>query len=378
LEGARVGSHLNLLIQVAEGSANPGKTRRDVRWSLLSGNHWRPLTGVDLLREETNQLLRSGIVALRLPSLPIPANTAFDPTLTWLRAAVDEDTDAVCRFIGVHAQAVEARLDAGDAAADPAHLATALPAGTIAKLVSARAGIKGVSQPYASFGGRPAEQDSTFDTRVAERLRHKQRALSLWDYERLTLEAFPNLYSVRVLSHTRPGSTEAPGHVTIVAVPDIRNRNAYDPLQPRVDLDTLSRIEDFLRELCPPRIQVHAANPSFEQVRLDLSLRFDSGLPFGPYSERLNLDLQQQLSPWAFDSGVPLRFGGRVHKSELLQFVDALPYVERVEGLKLYHLTGPGAGAIAGDQDEVVAAGPDSVLVSHPEHQFADAGEVES
>jgi YD repeat-containing protein len=56
--------------------------------------------------------------------------------------------------------------------------------------------------PYDSFGGRVAEDDSTFYTRVSERLRHKDRAITLFDYERLVLEEFPEIYKVRCLNHT--------------------------------------------------------------------------------------------------------------------------------------------------------------------------------
>ena len=40
-------------------------------------------------------------------------------------------------------------------------------------------------------------------TRVSERLRHKNRAIQLWDYEHLILQNFPHLYRVKMpQSHT--------------------------------------------------------------------------------------------------------------------------------------------------------------------------------
>lgn len=380
LSQTRPGTDLNLLMQVAEGSANPLKSRRQLRWSLLSGNHWRPFAQDEIRRDQTNQLLRSGLVTLRLPSTPPATNTAFDPTLTWVRVSVDTDTDAVCRLVGLHSQAAEAKLSPADTATDPAHLGSALAAGSIAKLRRQQSGIKAVSQPYASFGGSPAERDACYRQRVAERLRHRQRAVSRWDYERLVLQHFAQLHSVKVLSHTRPaavgspalaGSVQAPGHVTVVTVPDLRNRNAFDPLQPRTDLDTLSAIEDLLTGLSAPGIQVHAVNPSYERIRLDLSVRMGAAYPFGPYRDILNQDLQRRLSPWAFDDALAPGFGGRLHKSELLAFVAGLEYIDRVERIALYHLSA--ADAVAKDRNEVVASSAASILVSHPQHLIQDA-----
>jgi len=380
LRQARPGTDLNLLVQVAEGSANPLKSRRQVHWSLLSGNHWRPFAQDEIRREQTNQLLRSGLVTLRLPSAPLATNTALDPTLTWVRASIDTDTDAVCRFVGLHTQAAGAELSPADTATDPAHLGSALAADSITKLRRQQSGIKAVSQPYASFGGSPAESDACYRQRVAERLRHRHRAVSRWDYERLVLQHFPQLHSVKVLSHTRPaavgspavaGSAQAPGHVTVITVPDLRNRNAYDPLQPRTDLDTLSAIDDLLTELSVPGIQVHAANPSYERIQLNLSVRMGAAYPFGRYRDILNQDLQRRLSPWAFDDALAPGFGGRLHRSELLAFVAGLEYIDRVERIALYHLSGD--DAVAKDRSEVVASSAASILVSHPRHLIQDA-----
>ena len=77
-------------------------------------------------------------------------------------------------------------------------------------------------------GGKTPEQPADFNVRVSERLRHKRRALTIWDYERLVLEKFPQIYKVKCLNHTQyepapgPGGIYrelAPGHVTIVTVP---------------------------------------------------------------------------------------------------------------------------------------------------------------
>ena len=71
----------------------------------------------------------------------------------------------------------------------PDHYIAPLPARTIKSAVAPIAGLAAVRQPYTSFGARPAETDASFYTGVSERLRHKQRGVTFWDYERLIFVA---------------------------------------------------------------------------------------------------------------------------------------------------------------------------------------------
>src|SRR5690606_11105362 len=118
------------------------------------------------------------------------------------------------------------------------HLAAALPAKCIGKLKNGLAAVKQVEQPYASFGYALVEQDDAIRTRVAERLRHKDRAQTAWDIERIILARFPAIHKVKCIPHARPGAWLTPDNVTVVVIPDLTNRNAVNLLQPRVDSNT--------------------------------------------------------------------------------------------------------------------------------------------
>lgn len=55
-------------------------------------------------------------------------------------------------------------------------------------------GIQAITQPLKSFNGIPTEKLNEFYVRVSERLKHKQRAITPWDYEHLVLEKSPQIY----------------------------------------------------------------------------------------------------------------------------------------------------------------------------------------
>jgi hypothetical protein len=363
------GDGVSLLFQVAAGSADPELPPETVGWSVLCDDHWRPLGPDELVLDTTDHLRASGIVKLTIPPEATTANTLLPAGLLWIRAAVPGKVEAVSQLIEVAANALEVRLvDQGN---DPRHLESALPRGSIVKLKGDVAAVKGVAQPYASYGGRPAEDDSGFRTRVAERLRHKNRCITPWDYERVVLEAFPGLHKVKCIPHAKPGSWMAPGNVLLVVIPDLRNRNAVDPLRPRADADTLDRVGAHVRARAGMQVRVAVKNPTYQKIRLDFKVRFRPGYDFNHYRDELQRTLLRALSPWAFEAEREISFGGAVYRSVLLNLVEELPYVDYLTDFRMYSF----AGELAATSDLSVArpATPDAILVSDASHGITQA-----
>ncbi|KAA3438751.1 baseplate J/gp47 family protein [Rufibacter hautae] len=374
VEGATPPQTLSVLFQLVEGSANPLVKKPDahVHWSYLVGNHW-----VSFLKEQvsdfTGQLTRSGIIRFQLPKAADQDHTLLPAGQIWLRAAVHTASEAICRPVAVLPQATLVVFQDQENAPD--FLAQHLPASSITKLLEPVAGIKKVDQPFASFGGALAETPPHFYRRVSERLRHKDRAIALWDYERLVLEAFPSIYKVKCLPHTRyePSGTtgiyseKAPGHVTLVTIPDLRQRTSVDPLQPLTSVGELEEIKDFLRQRLSCFVTLHVRNPIFEQVKVKLEVAFFPQYDVSAYTQLLRQEITRFLSPWAYGQGQDLRFGGKLYKSTLIDFVEERPYVDFLTKFQVYHV--PGQGLLEQEVEEVTASKACSVLVSVPEEE---------
>ena len=371
LSDLNAGDSVNLLFQVAEGSADPGLTQEAIDWFVLCDNYWKPLTSSEVLFDTTNQLLKSGTIQFVIPTEATLVNTILPAGQIWIKAAVKQNVTAICQMIEVAANAVEVQFTNNNN--DPIHLLTALESGTIAKLKNGLSAVKSVKQPYASFGGRPVETDARFYTRASERLRHKNRCITPWDYERVILEAFPKVHTVKCIPHAKEGDWLAPGHVLIVVTPDLKNKNAVDPLQPRVDADTLSQITSLVKERVGMQVTVMVKNPVYQQVQLDFKVKFHAGYEFNYYSGLVNQAVIQFLSPWAFDAEGDMAFGGKVYRSVLLDFVEEMEYVDYVTDFKMYSDT----GGIKNDVDlnEIEPKTPDAILVSAAVHTVLEVAE---
>jgi len=370
VSNANAGDPLSLFVQVAEGSADPELAPPALAWSVLAGDQWKPLGADEIALDTTRGFLQSGLVSIALPRETTSAHHWLPDGLTWLRVAAPTNPRATCLLLTLAANGVEVAYDARPAN-DARNPALPLAPQSIAKLERPRAEIKSIVQPYPSFGGRMAEDDASLRRRAAERLRHRGRAVSAWDIERLVLEAFPQLHRAKCIAHAAPGRWLAPGQTTLVVVPRLGTAAAgADPLAPRIDLGTLEAIREFVAARAPMGVGLAVKNAFFEPLRLSFTLALKSGQAFNPHRARLNDTLVAALTPWAFDATRAIAFGGRVFRSTLLALIEADDAVDFVTDFRLQRVNAD--DSVGPDVAEIGASRPDAILVSVPQHLITE------
>lgn len=360
LENAAVQQNISLLVQALEGSENPEVASFDVNekinWSILCNNKWKSLEE-SIITNNTDNFLKSGIVKFSIPREATADNTMLPEGYIWVKASMNKSYDAVCKVIDIHAQAVLATFENREN--EVSHLKDGLPSGTIKKMVTRIPQVKAIAQPYNAFGGSQEETDDNFYRRISERLRHKNRAITLWDYENLILQEFSEIYKAKCLNHTSATSFTAAGHVTLIVVPDTVNKNVFDIYQPRVSMATLNAIKAYINSLNTLYVEALVINPNYEEVQIGLEAQFYEGFDENFYKEQLKTDITKFLSPWAFDDTKEVTFGVQLHKSVLIDYIEKLPYVDYLQ-----NVTMNGDATIY----KIAPSDPKSILVSHKEH----------
>lgn len=380
-------ARLTLLVQVADGSGDPLRPAPKLAFSFLDGDTWTEFDQQDV-DDGTKNFTGSGVIALGVPEEAGTVHRLLPSGLHWIRIAAPNDADALNRLLSIDAQAGRASfVDAGN---DPAFLETPLPAATIAKLVVPDLALKKIVQPYSSFDGRPAETSQAFTTRVSERLRHKDRATTMFDYESLVLEAFPRLYRVKCLNTTElkrnaqntivADNELMPGAVTVITVPWTHGQNARDPLRPYTDQATLTAVDGFLRRRISPFVRLEVQNPKFEEIRVDFGVRFKPEIQdIAFYIEELNKAVVSFLTPWSRPGGGEITFGGKLWKSSIIDFIEEQDTVDYVETFRLYHkvdIDVPEAAWTPIDVEVVEATTARSILVSAARHSIAEVDDA--
>ncbi|MBL4647831.1 MAG: hypothetical protein JKY13_02575, partial [Gammaproteobacteria bacterium] len=371
LRNATTPEKLSLLLQMVEASGKADISPPKVRWSYLSDNRWLDFNAKQFLADSSHGLLDPGIVKLALPQAASNDNALLANNLHWLRVSVDDHGQAIGRMLSVHAQAARATLQL-TADQQPQHLAKGLAANSINSSI----GSVSVTQPYSSFSGKPRESSAHYLTRVSERLRHKQRALSAWDYERLLLEEFPEIYLAKCIPQTlqRDGSSEA--RLRIIVIINIAQRAPFFPLQPKAPVALLSKIKRYLQNKASSFVNIEVRNPPYEQIRYRLAVRFHESIDAGDAINNVNDEVVRFLSPWAYGEQTSLAFGNKVYSTELLHHLDQLPYVDYIAQLKLVEQVALGdnelglenAYALTSNTNTAAVRKPTAILVSAPQH----------
>ncbi|MBB4804815.1 hypothetical protein HNP38_000087 [Chryseobacterium defluvii] len=339
LENAQAGNGLSILFQMAEGTANPRKEPAKISWKYLSNNEWKTIDSHDI-GDETLGLLQSGIVKLTLPEFDNSQTTVLPASLFWIKISV-EGLDRICHFVGIHEQALKAVLF--DFENNGSYFLEMTPQGTVSKLYQPHPSVKKVKQPYSSFGGKKQEDDSLLYQRSSERLRHKQRAITSWDHERIILQEFPEVYRIKCLNHYRYDtgnvSNVSAGYVTLIPIARSLSSSAVWEWKPLLSLSTLQRIRNRVTELCSPHVRLCVKPPVLEkiQIRCKVKYREIPGADTRLYADILKETLNKFISPWAY-SGLDIDFAKKIELSALIQLIDNQSFVDYVVDFQVNQL----------------------------------------
>ncbi|MBD8082300.1 baseplate J/gp47 family protein [Chryseobacterium caseinilyticum] len=319
---------LSFLIQLEEGTANPQLPPSKINWEFLSENKWEKFNE-NSLADETYTLSQSGIIAITVPEFN-PKNTVLIEGLFWIRISVS-DIRAVCRILGVHHQVFKAVLI--DFENKGTVFTEITPKETISKSSKVINGIKKINQPYSSFGGRLKEEDKTLYTRTSERLRHKNRAVTSWDYEHILLQQFPEIYRVKTLNHYRYDSelsNVSAGFVTIIPV---AKSSATENInwKPLLSINKMQQIKEFLTKISSPHAKIIVKPPRAERVELNFKVKFhkNPGTDSTVYKKELMKTINEFLSPWAFELE-NADFAQNIEFSSLIKLIDNQYYVDYI------------------------------------------------
>ncbi|MCB9296407.1 MAG: hypothetical protein H6559_25310 [Lewinellaceae bacterium] len=370
---------LSLLFLIEEGSHTLDETPDRIQWSYLLGNEWVKFEEQEVLEDNTHRFTTSGTVVLQFPANTAGPNTILPDGQFWIQASViPGDGQRGLAELGHFSKLRHIYTNGVRAVRSPDSPAFQgnLKAGTIEKLLPKRAEVNEVIQPDPSFGGRLAEKDAPFYLRVAESLRHKMRAITPWDFERIILEAFPEIFKVKCINHSRrqiqPDGTyelvSSPGSVLIVVIPQYKHRNDEAFVRPRASQKLLQTIAGHLRPFTSPLIDVQIINPVYEEIQVSLWLEMAAGKNTGGNLKELEASLQSLLSPWVLSGESEIEFDREIATSAVLGAIRQKDYVASINNYIFSIEVAGGVKKEVSNEAIIRPSMPWSVLVSSSRH----------
>lgn len=306
----------------------------EVKWHYLSKNEWMPLKGQYLLFDETNGLINSGIISIEIPPDASKEHISLPSGKIWLRAGVSQKAELVSRLKRIYLSAASAIYQFPPEGEENHPISLeAFSAEAVADNID---GILSVIQPLPTSGGRAKETEGEFISRISEYLRHKQRAITTWDMEKMLLREFDQLAYVRAFGHFGHESFVAPGEVVIAAMPKIYNTEVF--FQPKLNFGEIKAMEEYLRKVSSPFAKITVRNPLFEFVWVKCKVVLKSK-ETGAILKQLHKDLLHYLCPWFYEDPKMAMTIRTLRRSDVYMYLQSRPYISYITGFSLVHLT---------------------------------------
>ncbi|MGM3174583.1 baseplate J/gp47 family protein [Dickeya lacustris] len=353
LQGRAPGSLLNLFFHLDDRAAGVHIGPAPVfHWHYLVDNRWQAMSASQVIADTTEGFTVSGIITLELPADINDSHTLMPNGHYWLRVSTDEGIGHYANCLHVTPHVVRATRQwptpedsptaTGGDTAGAMHRGDTPPSAQDTlnwRVLSPQAGLGHVVQMLPLRPTPARESTDAFRARVSEQLRHKGRALTGWDYERLVLQHFPDIGQVRCFAHTRFGVPgHHPGRLLLLVYPR-HHACQHQPCQPLpVSAARLAHIQRYLQTLSPPFAAIDVRAPHYEKVQVRCTVTFEAGQHTGLMLRRLNQDINDYLCPWREES-VNRGFGHTVALRQIEAFIAHRSYVRFVTGFSLFTLS---------------------------------------
>ena len=362
---------LRLYIQLDESSVDADQEFAMPSWSYLADNNWVQFKENEIIIDDTRALTKSGEIVFVIPDAASYNNTVMSPGYIWLRVSFSNALDSLPRIIGIYTQMVAATRKI-DTSNNLQPQSIKLPAYTIQALIPNSAAIDSITQPYESFGGKESETQTKLYTRISERLRHKNRAISAWDYERITLEKFPEIFRVKCINHSKKSNpfVVQPGKITLVVIPVIKINTLIKNVFLQVSKQKLEIIKQYLQKKSSSFVTIEVINPVYEEIKINLEVKFKRGYEKGIYSNELQKAIKSFLSPWLFNQSEDIRLGQVIPSSKIMELISKQNYIEAIGNFSILKYTGSNITKITDYDNQLMATYPWSVMVSSETHRI--------
>ncbi|UOQ52082.1 hypothetical protein [Hymenobacter cellulosivorans] len=336
-----------------------------VSWAYLADDQWVSFVPGHTLRDVSEGFTHLGQTYLTLPDLLQTEHALMPSGLFWVRVQVKNNTKLFSHVQAVHPQLVRVVQVLPDPLPTP-------PKGLL--------GVAGVRLALPWLGGRDAETTAAYYTRVSERLRHRNRAITPWDYERIVLAQFPEVHSVKCLTAQQVRQLGyPPGRIILAVLPHqhaLSESGEPSTTWPFFNAAQLQRIRNWVKAVASPHVEVEVRNPQYEVLTVRCQILYKPVYQKFDQSRQLHRDLADFLSPWGLTEALRGGFHDHFHTSLITSFINQRPYVDRIWGFSLIktglvdelHRYYDSAAFQEQDDVEIRADWPWTVFVPAPRH----------
>lgn len=359
IDSQNLPSELSFLFEIGKKEGAFYGDAPNLEWFYLSNNDWKAFRPEEVLFDGTIGLTRSGIISFKTPQDINKNNQVMPAALFWICCRAKSNAEMASIVSGVYLNAFSAKAILDEERKHP----TQLPAFSVQSFDRNISGVLEVIQPVPSYGGRLAEDKFSFYRRVSESLKHKYRAVTSWDIEKLLMAEFDWLGFVKVFGNFGNEDFVESGNIIVVGVPRIFESESF--YLPKLNPGQLKEIEQFLKKVVNPFLKFKVLNPQYEYLMIKGKIKFHSSA-IGTVFNKLYKDLIEGVCPWFYQDLSDIFSNRESQKSEILNLIISRSYVKFLTGFSLAHLYQNDSGDFIFSDAALLEDGMDTLKVGKP------------
>lgn len=326
LSGITAGIGVSLFFDLQNHTPINNTRNENITIQYKEGNNWVSLTQKHIISDTTNKLMKSGIIELTFPNhVVINKDEVFE-----LRCIAQLEAYMYPIIKGIYINAVTVACITDDIAV----IGKKVPAYSLIKPVKKIPQLKKIIQPIDSYGGKLPGDQALFYTEISERIRHKDRAVTIWDYERLVLYYFPDVIAAKCTNLDSNFKPQAGKIKLIVLSTKWKNQNHH-----YFNTNELSQIAKLIQNKANSFSKIQVQNPEVESLLVNCLVAFYEEDNGGYYINELNKVVSNYLCPMPVEGHNPVEgIGVTVEPRMLVSYIENLPYIQSVEKLNIEHI----------------------------------------
>ncbi len=355
-------STLNLYFELARNSTAL-TTYNHVQFYYLSDSGWKI---VEPISDGTNDFRCSGIIEIPIPEDCNNNQTIMPGTNNWISIVTIGDIDSFSKTIFMQTNGFSVKRTGTTFLTDTQ--SPQIDANVITKPEIKIPEIGTIIQPFASFGGKAAEDKTDRNKRVSNTIKTKNRASTSADYYTLIAEKFDTVYYSKVVTKKSDNSTNV---YLVKKVASDTDSSAFIPL---VTNSLEIEILKFLKANSSPFTNLKVSNFNLEYVSINATFSIKSGYQKTPMSNTVNLALKEYLSPWISNCPSQIEIGQPLINAKVSTFIQNIEGIAAVDSVTFssYYIN-PKTGQqipLKTNKSALMPYGPATLLVSAPNHNF--------
>ena len=357
-----------LYISIDEVSILQNSTIDKPIWRYLSNNCWCDFNDSSILYDSTANLTKSGFIKFKTPHFIKKKNTICEGTeegTNWIQIEFIRPQKYLPTIIGIFSEVIPVTRISNNTK-------NKINAGSLKEINDPNFKNVKIFQPFNSFGGKNEESKEEMYIRISERLNHKDRAITVKDYERIILEKFPEVLIAKCLNHTCSKNIKeiSPGYVTIIVLVDnnltVENNRKF----PQASIELLNIIKKEIQKHSSPLVQIDVINPIFEKIKFIFKVKICDHKQSDVYIKKLNIELKNLISPWLYSSNNQNFYNKSIKALDIIRFIKTRDYVENIDNFMILKIYKNETTIFRNNNDEVYPSFPHSFFYSANTHNI--------